>query len=139
MAIYLDDFNSDNLDQAFVYLPDEDSVFLVDGDAYKSCNTSSYIDQFNDGNTVFTFTHSGNFYFVSRVKDNCDKNEKLHVVVLGDRSNKSSPAPAPLPASPPAEGAAEEPSPPANAAAAKVVGVVSSLGAAAIAALSFTF
>ncbi|KAG6469293.1 early nodulin-like protein 1 [Zingiber officinale] len=123
----------------FTYLPDEDSVLLVDDDVYKSCNTSSHIDQFNDGNTVFTFTHSGNFYFVSGVKDNCDKNEKLHVVVLGDRTNKSSPAPAPLPASPPAEGATGEPSPPPNAAAAKVVGVVSSLGAAAIAALSFTF
>ncbi|KAG6471030.1 hypothetical protein ZIOFF_072123 [Zingiber officinale] len=71
----------------FTYLPDEDSVLLVDDDAYKNCNTSSHIDQFNDGNTVFTFTHSGNFYFVSGVKDNCDKNEKLHVVVLADRTN----------------------------------------------------
>ncbi|CAL9760899.1 unnamed protein product [Musa acuminata subsp. burmannicoides] len=71
----------------FAYLPDEDSVLLVDADAYNSCNTSSFVDFFNDGNTVFTFTRSGHFYFISGKKDNCDKNEKLVVVVMADRSN----------------------------------------------------
>ncbi|CAL9129542.1 unnamed protein product [Musa textilis] len=70
----------------FVYLPDEDSVLLVNADAYNSCNTSSFVDFFNDGNTVFTFTRSSHFYFISGKKDNCDKNEKLVVVVMADRA-----------------------------------------------------
>lgn len=125
----------------FMYLPDEDSVLLVDADAYKSCNVSSHIDDFNDGNTVFSFTRSSDFYFISGNKDNCDKNEKLHVDVMANRqSNNSSLAPAPLPASPPPPPASEEPSmqPQPNKAASRVVGVMSMLVAAA-GALSFAF
>ncbi|CAL9042760.1 early nodulin-like protein 9 isoform X2 [Musa acuminata AAA Group] len=128
----------------FVYLPDEDSVLLVDADAYNSCNTSSFVDFFNDGNTVFSFTRSGHFYFISGKKDNCDKNEKLVVVVMADRSNSSSLAPAPLPASaspPPYGWVVEEPTaqpPPPNGASSRVVGMVSTIGAV-LGALSYAF
>src|SRR4051812_34838534 len=79
----------------FVYLPDVDSVLLVNETSYQNCDTSSAIDTFQDGNTVFVFTHSGHYHFISGNKDNCLKNESLVVVVMADRSNKSSPAPSP--------------------------------------------
>lgn len=84
----------------FVYPPDQDSVLLVNVNAYNSCDASSFIDRFNDGSTVFTFTRSGFFYFISGNKENCQKNEKLVVVVLASRSNGTSLAPSP--SSPPA-------------------------------------
>ncbi|KAM0952281.1 putative Phytocyanin domain, cupredoxin [Dioscorea sansibarensis] len=86
----------------FVYPPDQDSVLLVDEAAYKTCNTSSYIDKFDDGNTVFTFTRSGEFYFISGNHENCLKNESLIVVVMASRSNgtvATAPSPPPSPSS----------------------------------------
>ncbi|KAG0485309.1 hypothetical protein HPP92_009185 [Vanilla planifolia] len=85
----------------FVYQPDQDSVLQVDKDAYNNCNTSSFISKFDDGNTVFTFTRSGSFYFISGFDNNCKRNESLVVVVMADRSktalgtNQSSPSPSP--------------------------------------------
>ncbi|KAG1368256.1 early nodulin-like protein 3 [Cocos nucifera] len=129
----------------FVYLPDQDSVVLVDANAYNSCDTSSFIDRFTDGNTVFTFTRSGPFYFISGKKENCQKNEKLVVVVMASRSNGTSPpsSPSPVSSAPPAPpsgvveivpslapvgGESATPSPP-NGASVKAVGFVGTLGA----------
>uniref|UniRef100_A0A6V7QV70 Phytocyanin domain-containing protein n=1 Tax=Ananas comosus var. bracteatus TaxID=296719 RepID=A0A6V7QV70_ANACO len=86
----------------FVYPRDKDSVLQVDREAYSTCNTSSYIAKFDDGNTVFTFSLSGPFYFVSGVEANCLKKESLVIVVLADRSNRASQpilAPSPSPSS----------------------------------------
>nr|XP_010923958.1 early nodulin-like protein 3 [Elaeis guineensis] len=122
----------------FVYPPDQDSVVLVDANAYNSCDTSSFIDRFNDGNTVFTFTRSGPFYFISGNKENCQKNEKLVVVVMASRSNATSLGPSPSPPPPPsgvveivpslapAGGESAIPSPP-NGASVKAVGFVGTL------------
>ncbi|KAG1347297.1 early nodulin-like protein 3 [Cocos nucifera] len=124
----------------FVYLPDQDSVLLVDANAYNSCDTSS----FNDGNTVFTFTRSGSFYFIGGNKDDCQKNEKLVVVVMASSGNGTSLAPSPSPvssSSPPAPPsgvvepvpqsapAGESTPPPPNGASVKVVGFMGTLGA----------
>ncbi|XP_038987828.1 early nodulin-like protein 1 [Phoenix dactylifera] len=101
----------------FVYLPDQDSVLVVDANAYNSCDTSSFIDRFDDGNTVFTFARSGSFYFISGSKENCQKNEKLVVVVMASRSNGTSLAPSPSPVS-----SSSPPAPPPSG----VVGIVPS-------------
>ncbi|XP_047052899.1 early nodulin-like protein 1 [Lolium rigidum] len=71
---------------AFTYEPGKDSVLIVDEKAYDACDTASPVDTFSDGNTVFTFTKSGPFYFISGNKDNCNRNEKLVVVVMGPRA-----------------------------------------------------
>ncbi|TKW17178.1 hypothetical protein SEVIR_5G349200v4 [Setaria viridis] len=71
---------------AFTYQPGNDSVLLVDRKAYDACDTGAPMDTFTDGNTVFTFTHSGPFYFISGNKDNCNRDEKLIVVVMGERA-----------------------------------------------------
>lgn len=93
----------------FIYPANNDSVLLVDSNSYNSCDTSSPTDRFSDGNTVFTLTRSGPFYFISGNQDNCKKDEKLHIVVLGNH-NSSAPSPSP---SPPAEApSASSPPPP---------------------------
>jgi hypothetical protein len=71
---------------AFTYEPSKDSVFIVDEKVYDACDTGSPVDTFSDGNTVFTFTKSGPFYFISGNKDNGNRNEKLVVVVMGPRA-----------------------------------------------------
>ncbi|XP_062186377.1 early nodulin-like protein 9 [Phragmites australis] len=89
---------------AFSYQPGNDSVLLVDKKAYDACDTSAPIDTFADGNTVFTFTRSGPFYFISGNKDNCNRNEKLIVVVMAERAvagNGTEPASPFSPSSPP--------------------------------------
>ncbi|GAB2277842.1 hypothetical protein Dimus_012545 [Dionaea muscipula] len=90
----------------FVYSGSNDSVLRVTKEEYINCNTSSYIEKYSDGHTVFTFNQSGPFYFISGNKDNCLKNEKLVVVVLADRSKKTT-----SPASPPSLSAEHAPSP----------------------------
>nr|CAB3468768.1 unnamed protein product [Digitaria exilis] len=103
----------------FVYPKETDSVLLVEPAAYNACNTSSYVNKFDDGNTVFTFDHSGPFFFISGNESNCRANEKLIVVVLADRTppgapptmSPPSPAPFPSPSSPPPAAAAPAMSP----------------------------
>ncbi|PKA53527.1 Early nodulin-like protein 1 [Apostasia shenzhenica] len=87
----------------FVYPPGKDSVLRVDSDAYNTCNTSSYITKFDDGNTVFTFNNSGTFFFISGVDQNCIRNESLIVVVMAERRSRSSQGIPPPPPPPPPE------------------------------------
>ncbi|KAG4166564.1 hypothetical protein ERO13_A13G140600v2 [Gossypium hirsutum] len=138
----------------FTYTPNDDSVLQVNEDAYKNCSVESPLSSYTDGHTVFSLSHSGPYYFISGNKDNCKKNEKLVVVVLADRSNRSStanetnpsspppsssidimPSPAPSGGSPPA-GTVENPTPapsdeskPPNAASAVFMSVTASMGA----------
>ncbi|WRX29076.1 Phytocyanin domain - like 10 [Theobroma cacao] len=74
----------------FVYQPNNDSVLQVTAEAYQNCSTEAPISDYKDGHTVFSLSRSGPYYFVSGNRDNCEKNEKLVVVVLADRSNRSS-------------------------------------------------
>ncbi|PPD91919.1 hypothetical protein GOBAR_DD11151 [Gossypium barbadense] len=141
-------------DSLFTYTPNDDSVLQVNKDAYKNCSVESPLSSYTDGHTVFSLSHSGPYYFISGNKDNCEKNEKLEVVVLADRSNRSStanetnpsspppsssidimPSPAPSGESPPA-GTVENPTPapsdeskPPNAASAVFMSVTASMGA----------
>ncbi|KAK8300741.1 hypothetical protein V6Z12_D05G413100 [Gossypium hirsutum] len=76
----------------FNYAPKEDSVLYVSEDAYKNCNVESPWSKYTDGHAVFLLDHSGPYHFISGTKGNCQKNEKLVVVVLADRTNRSSTA-----------------------------------------------
>ncbi|XP_020087302.1 early nodulin-like protein 1 [Ananas comosus] len=138
----------------FSYPPDKDSVLLVDQNAYNSCDTSSFIDQFKDGSTAFTFARSGPFYFISGNKDNCKKDEKLIVMVMVGRNGRTSLiAPSPSPSLPPSTSTASSPPPkgqievspstsppsppPPSGASSQVVGFMSTLGAAIVASLFY--
>ncbi|GAB2229975.1 hypothetical protein Droror1_Dr00014231 [Drosera rotundifolia] len=96
----------------FVYSASSDSVLRVTKDDYKNCNTSSYIEKYTNGHTVFTFNQSGPYYFISGDKDNCLKNEKLVVAVLADRSKKTPPSSSTKPTASPAPSAVHSPPPP---------------------------
>ncbi|CAK9150275.1 unnamed protein product [Ilex paraguariensis] len=74
----------------FVYPADKDSVVRVTKEDYTNCNSATPLDKFTDGHSVFKFDQSGPYYFISGVKENCLKNEKLVVVVMADRNNRSS-------------------------------------------------
>lgn len=52
-------------DLYFKYKKQEDSVLLVTQAAYETCNTSNPI--------VIKLCHSGPFYFISGIPENCDK------------------------------------------------------------------
>lgn len=102
----------------FVYPKDNDSVLEVDKNTYDTCNTSTYMKKYDDGNTVFKFTRSGVFYFISGVESNCIRNESLVILVMGNHTNRhqlspsSPPAEAPTPSFyPPPPSEALEPSP----------------------------
>ncbi|KAL3333490.1 hypothetical protein AABB24_033522 [Solanum stoloniferum] len=107
---------------SFNYSADKDSVLLVNKADFDNCNTASPIEKYSDGHSVVKFNHSGPYYFISGVHDNCVKNEKLYLVVMADRSHHnqtavSSPPPSPsvdeVPPSPAPSGE-EAPSPPSD-------------------------
>ncbi|XWS11188.1 hypothetical protein CRYUN_Cryun38cG0062500 [Craigia yunnanensis] len=74
----------------FIYVPNNDSVLQVTEEAYKNCSVEAPISKYSDGHTVFSLSQSGPYHFISGNQENCQNNEKLVVVVLADRSNRSS-------------------------------------------------
>ncbi|KAF4382735.1 hypothetical protein F8388_015563 [Cannabis sativa] len=80
--------------------------FLVGGkdgwpDDYNTCNTATPLLSLSDGGSVFTFDRSGPFFFISGNAQNCQKGQKLIVVVMAVRPDKKpQPQPAPAPALP---------------------------------------
>ncbi|KAJ0030646.1 hypothetical protein Pint_12512 [Pistacia integerrima] len=78
------------------YDAQKDSVLQVNKEAYVNCNTTNPIAEHKDGNTKVELDRSGPFYFISGVKGNCEKGEKLVVVVLSTRHRLISPAPSPM-------------------------------------------
>ncbi|EEF44409.1 early nodulin-like protein 2 [Ricinus communis] len=84
----------------FKYKKGSDSVLLVKKEDYTSCNTKSPIQSLTDGDSIFIFDHSGPFYFISGNTDNCNKGQKLHVVVMAVRPKPSPTTPAPQSPSP---------------------------------------
>ncbi|XP_059662662.1 early nodulin-like protein 3 [Cornus florida] len=79
----------------FKYKNGSDSVLVVKKDDYDKCNTEKPIMKMDDGDSVFKFDRSGPFFFISGNKDNCQKGQKLIVVVLAVRNHHKSP-PAPV-------------------------------------------
>uniref|UniRef100_A0A7C9E4J4 Phytocyanin domain-containing protein n=1 Tax=Opuntia streptacantha TaxID=393608 RepID=A0A7C9E4J4_OPUST len=82
----------------------KDSVLQVTREAYLSCNTTGPIEVHQGGETKVKLDKSGPYYFISGHQANCEKGEKLIVVVMaarGRRTGAGSPAlsPALAPAS----------------------------------------
>ncbi|KAL3323276.1 hypothetical protein AABB24_040406 [Solanum stoloniferum] len=79
----------------FKYKQGADSVLEVSKDDYDKCNTSNPIKKMEDGNSIFTLDRSGPFYFISGNKDNCDKGQKLQIIVISVRNQTPAPGVAP--------------------------------------------
>ncbi|KAJ6332802.1 hypothetical protein OIU76_025645 [Salix suchowensis] len=107
------DFRSETLSR-FVYDSNQDSVVQVTKEGYDNCTAtlttlSEYcpVATVKDGHTTVKLNKSGPHYFISGKTDHCQKNEKLVVVVLADRSR----APAASPPSPGVSGMVPAPTP----------------------------
>ncbi|URD94994.1 Plastocyanin-like domain [Musa troglodytarum] len=61
---------------------ENDSVLVVDKNAYKECNTTDPQLKFVDGNTTFRFDRHGYFYFISGKPGHCEAGERLIVRVM---------------------------------------------------------
>ncbi|GAU24979.1 hypothetical protein TSUD_312140 [Trifolium subterraneum] len=98
----------------FKYKKGSDSVLEVNKEDYEKCNKTNPIKKFEDGETEFTLDKSGPFYFISGKDENCEKGQKLTLVVISPR--KHTPPVVPTPTSPPKSSPSPSvsPSPPAN-------------------------
>ncbi|KAL8145271.1 early nodulin-like protein 15 [Apium graveolens] len=83
----------------FKYDGKADSVVEVNYDGYKNCNAQKpyALKSFNDGDTKIKLNGPGPYYFISGNTDNCEKGEKLEVMLVKERHHHISPAPAPTP------------------------------------------
>ncbi|KAJ7948331.1 Early nodulin-like protein [Quillaja saponaria] len=88
----------------FKYKKGSDSILVVTKYDYYSCNTKNPIQTLNDGDSTFKFDRSGPFFFISGNGDNCQKGQRVTIVVLAARDKPHRPPPSsPTPvASPPA-------------------------------------
>ncbi|KAJ4845598.1 hypothetical protein Tsubulata_005729 [Turnera subulata] len=100
----------------FKYKKGSDSVLIVSKEDYYSCSSKNPVQSLTDGNSTFKFDHSGPFFFISGMPDNCNKGQKLIIVVMAVRPKTPSPAPlAAPPQSPsPQSGNSPLPMPPAS-------------------------
>ncbi|KAL9400445.1 hypothetical protein Peur_009406 [Populus x canadensis] len=83
---------------AWKYDGQKDSVLQVTKEAYASCNTTSPIEEYKDGNTKVKLDRSGPFYFISGAEGHCEKGQKFVVVVLSQKHRYTGISPAPSPA-----------------------------------------
>ncbi|KAE8673016.1 Early nodulin-like protein 1 [Hibiscus syriacus] len=92
----------------FKYKKGSDSVLLVTKENYFSCNTKNPIQSLAEGDSIFKFDRSGHFFFITGNADNCNKGQKLTVVVMAVRHKppqQQPPSASPSPSS--AEGPAD--------------------------------
>ncbi|XVF35569.1 hypothetical protein REPUB_Repub18cG0157200 [Reevesia pubescens] len=75
----------------------KDSVLQVSKKDYETCNTSSPIAAYKDGNTKVKLEKSGAYFFISGAEGHCQKGQKLIVVVMSARSQLMGISPAPSP------------------------------------------
>ncbi|KAI3502104.1 hypothetical protein L1887_30135 [Cichorium endivia] len=66
----------------FKYKKGMDSVLVVNEEAYHNCNKTDPKETLNDGNSVFKFTRSGPFFFISGHDGKCENGEKLVIIVM---------------------------------------------------------
>ncbi|KAI3874772.1 hypothetical protein MKW98_019345 [Papaver atlanticum] len=74
----------------------KDSVLRVGREDYVNCNVTKPIAEYKNGSAKVEFDQSGPFYFVSGIKGNCERGEKLVVVVMSKFHNGIAPAPSPM-------------------------------------------
>ncbi|KAI8551599.1 hypothetical protein RHMOL_Rhmol06G0198500 [Rhododendron molle] len=96
----------------FKYNKGSDSVLIVEKNDYYNCNKAKPIQSLSGGDSVYKIDRSGPIFFISGEADNCNKGQKLEIIVLAVRNNSTThKAPSPT-------ASALSPSPAANPAAA---------------------
>ncbi|KAE9588563.1 putative cupredoxin [Lupinus albus] len=79
----------------FKYQIGNDSVLVVNKEAYDSCNTTNPIHNMQKGDSETTLDRPGPFYFISGKVDHCKQGQKLVVVVINSDPNTPPSAPSP--------------------------------------------
>ncbi|XP_059442835.1 early nodulin-like protein 2 [Corylus avellana] len=78
----------------FKYKKGSDSVLVVKTkDDFDKCNKTNPEKKLEDGDSEFSFDRSGPFYFISGKEQNCEKGQRLTVVVLAVRNHSQNPRP----------------------------------------------
>ncbi|XP_058218497.1 early nodulin-like protein 3 [Rhododendron vialii] len=95
----------------FKYNKGSDSVLIVKKNDYYNCNKAKPIQSLSGGDSVYKIDRSGPIFFISGEAENCNKGQKLEIIVLAVRNNTTHKAPSPTPST-------LSPSPAANPAAA---------------------
>ncbi|RZS06652.1 hypothetical protein BHM03_00037349 [Ensete ventricosum] len=73
-----------------------DSVLVVDREAYGECNATDPLLTFDDGNTTFRFDRYGFFFFISGTPGHCEAGQRLIVrVMVHPEFAAAGPGPAP--------------------------------------------
>ncbi|XP_065050159.1 early nodulin-like protein 4 [Musa acuminata AAA Group] len=97
----------------FKYEKGEDSVLVVSKQDYDAYDVSKPIQKLDGGDSVFKFDRSGPFYFISGTPGNCQRGQKLVVVVvMAVRHCPPISSPPSLPLSPPPVSSPASPPPP---------------------------
>ncbi|KAI3879987.1 hypothetical protein MKX03_020395 [Papaver bracteatum] len=74
----------------------KDSVLRVGREDYVNCNVTKPIAEYKNGSAKIELDQSGPFYFVSGIKGNCERGQKLVVVVMSKFHTGIAPAPSPM-------------------------------------------
>ncbi|KAL6535785.1 hypothetical protein OROHE_012629 [Orobanche hederae] len=70
-----------NDELVFKYKKGHDSVLVVDQNDYTKCNKDNPIKALKSGHSKFKFDRSGPFFFISGHEQNCEKGQKLKIIV----------------------------------------------------------
>lgn len=82
----------------FKYKLGSNSALFVYKEDYYNCNKEDPIVILEHGDSRFTFDGPGTFSFISGHKDNCEKGQKLMIVVLSPNQTKAQTSLSPTPA-----------------------------------------
>ncbi|KAL5715461.1 hypothetical protein ACHQM5_017275 [Ranunculus cassubicifolius] len=96
----------------FKYKSGSDSVLAVRKQDFDTCSISNPLLKLDGGDSRYKLGNSGPFYFISGNQTNCQKGQKLMLIVLTPRNKRPPTAtpPSPAPASPPSTAPASPPS-----------------------------
>ncbi|CAA0808653.1 early nodulin-like protein 1 [Striga hermonthica] len=85
----------------FKYEKGHDSVLVVNRNDYAKCNKENPAKTLKNGRSRFEFRKSGPFFFISGHDQNCEKGQKLEIVVLSRHHRNRTYLPTPSPAAEP--------------------------------------
>ncbi|RZC63757.1 hypothetical protein C5167_025616 [Papaver somniferum] len=94
-ALQIIDVSSNNF-SVWKFDEQKDSVLRVGREDYVNCNATKSFAEYKNGSAKVEFDQSGPFYFVSGIKGNCERGQKLVVVVMSKFHNGIAPAPSPM-------------------------------------------
>ncbi|MQL97240.1 hypothetical protein Taro_029939 [Colocasia esculenta] len=85
--------NRFRIGDSLVFKYKKDSVMMVTEEEYDHCNAKQPIFFYNNGNTEVELDHAGIYYFISGLREHCEKGQKMIVRVLGHSEDRRTSSP----------------------------------------------